>query len=109
MLDPRTERRIKKLENELSDLSKLFIKTDQELRKMIMDIRITGVAGVCATEFTLANRMGITMDVVLNLLTPKDRAFAEREIDRRVAEVPDTTEIARTIAVKKYSEEGDDY
>lgn len=103
------EKRVSRLMKDLKELNALFIKNDQELRKKIRDIRITGVAGVCATEFTLANRMGITMDVVLELLSPKDRAFAENEIEKRVAEVPDTTGIAQIIAAKKYKEEGDDY
>lgn len=108
-LDPKTERRFKKLEADFKELNKLFTTNDQELRKKIRDIRITGIAGVCAAEFTLANRMGITMDVVMAFLTPQEKLHAEAEIERRIAECPDTAEAARMIAVKRYAEEGDDY
>jgi putative effector of murein hydrolase len=105
----RLERKIKALEKNITELNALFIKNDEELRKKIRDIRITGVAGVCAAEFTLANRMGITMDVVLALLPAAHRQAIEQEISRRIAASPDTTDMAMRIAVKKYTEEGDDY
>lgn len=109
LLDPRTERRIKRLEDDLSELNKLFIKNDQELRKKIKDLRITQTAGVCATEFTLANRLGITIDVVLSLLPNDVKPAVVEVIDKRLAEMPDTVEIAKRLAEKQYKDEGDDY
>ncbi len=111
-MSPETDtlkRRVDRLEKDLKELSDLFTKNDQELRKKIRDIRITGIAGVCAAEFTLANRMGITMDVVMAMLSPRERMVAEKEIERRISESPDTTEVAKIIAAKRYYEEGDDY
>lgn len=105
----RLERVIRKLEKDLKDLNTLFVKNDEELRRKLRDIRITGMAGVVATEYTLANRMGITMDVVMALLPTKDRLVAEKEIERRIAQCPETSDIALRIATKKYAEEGDDY
>ena len=108
-MDSKTERRIKKLERDLDELNKLFVKNDDELRKKIRDIRITGMAGVCAAEFTLANRMGITMDVVMAFLTPQEKVHAEAEIERRISECPDTADVALMMAAKKYADEGDNY
>lgn len=104
-----TERRIKHLERQLSELSELFIKNDEELRKQIRDIRITNMSGVVAAEFTLAARLGITMDVVLSMIPEGLRAGVERIIAERVAELPDTTDVAMKYAKLAYKKEGDNY
>jgi hypothetical protein len=100
---------MKKLENDLKELNKLFISNDQELRKKIRDIRITNTAGVIATEYSLAKRLGITIDVVLALIPPEAKPAVEAEIEKRVSQIPPTHEIAMRYAAKKYAEEGDDY
>lgn len=101
--------KIKKLENDIRELSELFIKNDEGLRKMIRDIRIANAAGVTATEFTLANRLMITIDVVLAMLPDEVRPSIEKVIESRVNEIPNTSEIAMTLARDLYKKEGDDY
>jgi len=100
-------RQIMGLKKDLKELSELFVKNDQELRGKLRDIRIANMAGVTATEFTLATRLGITMDVVLSLLPEANRAIIEKEIDRRVAKLPDTTDVAKTIAADQYNKDND--
>lgn len=97
------------MEKNLTELNKLFITNDQELRKKLRDMRIAHTAGVCAAEFTLANKLGITMDVVLKLLPPEHHDVIQAEIDRRVAACPDTTDAATLIASKIFTKEGDNY
>ena len=101
------DRKIKRLENELSELNKLFVKNDDELRRKIRDIRIANAAGVSAVEFTLANRMGITMDVVLAMLPLHRKKEAEDEIAKRISEAKPTDEVAKYLAAKLYREDQD--
>ena len=106
---PKTERRIKRLEKDLRELSELFTKNDQALRMKIRDMRIAHTAGVVATEFTLANKLGITMDVVMKMLPPDTSAAIQNEINRRVAACPDTTKAAEIVAAEIFTKEGDNY
>ncbi len=108
-MDLKDERRMRKLEKDLTELNALFIKTDQELRKKILDLSITNTAGVVATEFTLAARMGITMDVVLAMVPEGMRSDVEQVIARRVSELPDTTAVAMRYAKQAYDKDGDNY
>lgn len=101
------DRKIKRLEKDFKELNILFVKNDEELRGKIRDIRIANAAGVTATEFTLAHRLAVTMDVVLHLIPEGRRVEIEREIDRRVSEVPNTTKVAERLAAKLYNEDKD--
>jgi hypothetical protein len=109
-LDPKTERRFKRLEANFEEQLKVYVQNDEELRKKINDQRITMQAAVGAIEMSIAHRLAVTLDVVMNMLPKEVHPAALAEIERRVAEIPDTAEIARRYASKKYQEgEGDKY
>jgi len=101
------DREIRRLQQQVAELSALVVKNDEELRKKIRDIRIKNIAGVVAAEFTLARRLGITIDVVLQFIPEEHRAAIEKVIDRRVSELPDTTAIAIKIAEAEYKKGGE--
>ncbi len=106
----RLERRINKLEKNFTELNKLFATNDEQLRKKINDQRITLQSAVGAIELSIAHRLAVTLDVVLNMLPKEVHPAALAEIEKRVAEIPNAAEIARRYAAKKYQEgEGDNY
>lgn len=106
---PDYSKQLRRLEKHIKELNQSFTKNDQALRRTIRDLRINQTAATCAMEYTLANKLGITMDVVLKMLPPESSAAIQREIDRRVAECPDTTAAALILAADLYDKNKDDY
>lgn len=110
LLDPQTERRIKRLEADFKEQLTTYVKNDEELRKKINDQRITLQAAVCAMEMSIAHRLSATVEVVMNMLPKAMKPVALAKIERLVAEIPPTDEIARRYVAKKYQDgEGDNY
>ena len=101
----RLDRKILRLEKDLKELSELYVKQDEELRELIKKVRINVSAGVTAAEYTLALRLGITMDVVMSLIPREHKSAIEAVIDARVANLPSTVSVAMKVAREQTDKE----